>query len=214
MGEHMRRFRVILLGVLLGTLFLSGGVSAEVKGTFFPESRLENETLLVLQGIGLKRVFFMRAFVAGFYLEEDIPIEEALTDVPKRIEVSYFVRIPGEKLAHYTEKMMRLNMGEDEYAALSESVKQMGEYFVDLHPGDRYALTYIPETGTQFEYNGQVVGLIEGEDFARGIFSVWIGGVPMDKHLKDQILGVAAMDQKKLLEVALFNGIDDKVSGF
>jgi hypothetical protein len=73
--------------------------------------------------------------------------------------------------------------------ALKEMIQQMGEYFVDLKSGDRFSLTYIPGVGTKFAHNDQVTGIIKGLDFARALFSVWIGKKPFDTHLKEQVLG-------------------------
>lgn len=207
----MKRLFAMVIMLMIVLLSPSFTLARETQRASFPEIRQDNETSLVLQGVGLKKVLFMRAFAAGFYLGEDVSVEDALADVPKRIEVSYFVRIPGEKLTRYTEKMMRLNMSAKEYAGISDRLKKMSEYFVDLKPGDRYALTYIPELGTQFEYNDNIIGVIEGEDFARGIFSVWIGGVPMDKHLKQQILGIAAINEDDEFQVSMLSDMNLKM---
>ena len=62
--------------------------------------------------------------------------------------------------------------------------------YVDVQPGDRYALTYIPGIGTELALNGQPMGVIEGADFAAAIFSLWLGENPYDKRFKSALLGL------------------------
>lgn len=193
------------MGMIIGMI---NGVTAdhcfanEAYGINFEQRFTMDGNPMVLKGVGLKRVFFMKAFVAGFYLEENIPTDQVFDNVPKRIEVMYFVNIPGDKLSKYTEDLMQKNMSAREYKSLRDRIYIMREYFVDLKPGDRYALTYIPKVGTKFEYNGKLVGIIGGEDFARGLFSTWIGANPMDQKIKSQILGLSADKTKNDLEIA------------
>ena len=180
---------IILRKLPLMILFISIASSSHAKEQF-PSTYKSSGEEMVLKGTGTKRVFLMKAFVAGLYSDDTVEAKDVLTNVPKRIEVSYFVNIPGEKLTKYTERMMEKNTTPQTLAMLEEQIKLMGKYFVDLKPGDRYALTYLPQTGTEFEYNGKVVGVIAGEDFAHALFSVWIGKNPMDKTIKNKILGL------------------------
>jgi len=166
-------------------------------GFTFPRVYEYEENQLVLRGVGLKKILFVKkAFVAGLYLDEDIATEDVFEDVPKRIDVSYFIHISGEKLTNYTESLMKKNMTKQEYGLLKERIVEMRKYFVDLEPGDHFSLTYIPRTGTKFEHNGQLIGVIEGQDFAKGLFATWIGERPMDEKIKSQILGLAVNSVK------------------
>lgn len=50
-------------------------------------------------------------------------------------------------------------------------------------------MTYIPESGTVLTYNSMPLGTIEGPEFARAVFSIWIGANPIDKGFRDKLLG-------------------------
>jgi hypothetical protein len=58
----------------------------------------------------------------------------------------------------------------------------------DVKPGDRYALTYIPGSGTELSFNGSPLVVIDGADFAAAYFSIWLGKRPLDPGLKDKLL--------------------------
>ncbi len=163
--------------------------AAELYGKKFSEKIQEQNTALTLKGIGVKSYFFIKVFVAGFYTTENLNTTDLLSDVPKRLEVAYFYNIPGAKLAVETRRRMILNTTPQEFDQIKDRVHVMDSYFVDLKPGDRYVLSYIPNRGTFFIYNGNVTGKIEGSDFAKALFAVWIGAEPIDQTLKANLLG-------------------------
>ena len=178
-----------VLMIVMFLSFLPMSLAVEPSASFAPSFNNHGQQL-TLKGTGFKRVLFMKAFRVAFYSDDEMTAENVLSDIPKRLEVLYFVSIPAEKLSDYTESLMKANLTKEEFGALKEEMPLMREYFVDLRPGDRYALTYIPDVGTEFEHNGKLVGIIKGELFAKAIFSTWLGGKPMDKHIKRLILGL------------------------
>jgi hypothetical protein len=163
--------------------------AAEINGVKFNQTYQDRMVTMTLKGTGLKTMLFFKAFVAGFYTNaNDCAYDVA--DVSKRIEVEYFVSIPSKKLNDYTIERMKDNITSEEFRRISQQVKLMEHYFVDLKSGDRFSLTYIPGEGTQFAHNGKITGTIEGNEFARALFSVWVGEKPFDRQLKAQICGI------------------------
>lgn len=180
-----------MLAVLVMTAFaLPQAQAAEVAGVLFKDAYQDQGEHMVLQGTGLKNVLFIKAFAAGFYKAVDAN-PDLLGNYPKRIEVEYFVHIPARKLTRFTIDTMKDNVDAATMDRLADEIKMMGRYFVDLKPGDRFALTYIPDVGTQFSHNDRLVGTIKGYDFAKALFSVWIGEKPFDGHLKKQVIGLS-----------------------
>ncbi|MBF0490914.1 MAG: chalcone isomerase family protein [Candidatus Omnitrophica bacterium] len=175
---------------LLFFLLVSSNVFAQqISGVWFNENYMDQGINMSLQGTGLKSLFFFKAFAAGFYKGQGDD-SDLLGNYPKRIEVEYFVSIPGQKLNNFTIDIMKQNTSPADLEILKDEVREMGKYFVDLKPGDRFSLTYIPLVGTKFAHNGQLVGIIKGQEFAKAIFSVWIGKKPFDSRLKEQVLGL------------------------
>ena len=54
--------------------------------------------------------------------------------------------------------------------------------------GDRYALSYVPGQGTELTLNGRRLVLVEGADFARVYFAIWLGERPLDDGMRDRLL--------------------------
>ncbi|MCB9756939.1 MAG: chalcone isomerase family protein [Candidatus Omnitrophica bacterium] len=180
----------IFVTTFLCSIFISFNANAaQIVGVNFEETYQDEGISMTLQGTGLKTVVFFKAFVAGFYTDA-IDQEIVLGQTAKRIEVEYFVKIPGKKLNNFTIDTMKENITNEQFNSIAAEVDLMGQYFVDLKPGDRFSLTYIPGVGTKFAHNDQLTGVIQGNDFAKALFSVWIGEKPFDQNLKNQILGL------------------------
>ncbi len=186
----MRMISAATLSFIVWGLFSAFSLEAAVlEGQPFKDRIELGHTIFTLKGSGVKSYLFVKVFVAGFYVEENIKTQEALDDCPKRLEVAYFYKIPGTQLAIETSRRIKLNTNPQEFDQIKDRVHMMNSYFVDLNPGDRYALTYIPNQGTYFNYNEKLIGKIEGKDFARALFAVWIGKNPISRSLKESLLG-------------------------
>ena len=165
--------------------------AAEMAGVVFNEKYEDNGIKMTLQGLGQKNVLLFKAFVASFYRDDTVN-EEELGKFPKRIEVEYFVNIPGIKLNNFTVDSIKDNINEVEFASLKKEIGLMRNY-------------YLPGVGTQFAHNGRVTGIIEGSEFARALFSVWIGEKPFDSALKKQILTKDKSKSNKQNELAMLS---------
>ena len=191
-GNKAVKISLLVICVMVCLSSLAG--AAQLSGIVFNENFQDQGINMKLQGMGLKTVFFFKAFVAGFYTNDmkqaSLPAESS-----QRIEVEYFVNIPARKLSQFTVEQMKLNISPVEFGLIQKQIKLMAQYFVDLKPGDRFSLTYIPGTGTKFAHNGRLTGIIQGSLFARALFAVWIGQKPFDKQLKEQICGLSKEQQ-------------------
>jgi hypothetical protein len=183
-----RILKVYIFFILMQILCLTHAEAKELLGKKFEDSIQINQTPFVLKGIGLKTYLKVKVFVAGFYVGEQFQKDNPQGNIPKRLEIAYFYPVPARKLAVETRRRIQLNTTAEEYNAIKKRVDKMDRYFVNLKPGDRYALTYIPEVGTTFSYNGNAVGVIEGADFAKALFAVWIGEKPISQELKNIFL--------------------------
>jgi hypothetical protein len=184
-------FSRISLVCTLCLVLIPGDIqSAEVNKAFFDNTYRQTGITLPLRGTGLlKYLLFIDAYVAALYIQEEVPAEDALGDVPKRLEIHYFHAIKAEDFAASTNKLIADNQDPETVARLAPKMDAINNLYVDVRPGDRYALTYTPGKGTELSFNGVTRGIIPGREFAAAIFSIWLGSKPIDKELKKQLLG-------------------------
>ena len=188
----MKRFNVTC--VLLFTIWAAVPLwvlhGAAVDAFTFPDEYLIGQDTLTLRGTGLVReLFFIKVVTAALYVQDGTPVEQALSDVGKRIEMLSFRTIPADDFTREAEIALAENVPAAAIEMLRPRLVQLHQAYEDLKPGDRYALTYLPDSGTHLELNGTPRVRIEGADFAAVYFQIWLGGKPIHKKLKAQLLG-------------------------
>lgn len=138
----------------------------------------------------LRYLRFIKAYAGALYTLPGTAPQAVLTDTPKRLEVEYFHPLKGEDFGPATYKGLADNLSPETIDRLRERIDYHNSLYVDVKPGDRYALTYLPGVGTTLSLNGKVRGVIEGADFAAALFSLWLGENPFDERFKQALLGL------------------------
>jgi hypothetical protein len=188
------RSRIAVVARVAALLAAFGGPAAartgvEVEGVTFAPEVHSGDRRLELNNAGLLRYrVVIKAYVAALYLGEGVSPAAALGDVPKRLEAQYFWALKGSDFGPATLDGMRRNVDGETLAALGPRLERFAALFVDVRPGDRYALTYLPGVGTELSLNGRPLGTVEGADFAAALFSIWLGPNPLDDNLKRALL--------------------------
>lgn len=164
--------------------------AVEVAGVRFASEYLAGGERLDLRGAALlrwRRVF--KAYVAALYLPPLTPNRDALEDVPKRLEIEYFWAIRAEDLSRAADQLLSERLGEKMLATLRSRLDELHAAYEPVEPGDRYALEYRPDAGTELSKNGRPLAVIPGADFSAAYFSMWLGESPIDTGLRDSLLG-------------------------
>jgi hypothetical protein len=185
--------KVFYLSLVLTMLSVKGMAyvqTIEAYGTFFDKKIVVSNFELKLKGTALLRyLVFMEAYAGAFYLPGDIRSEQALEDIPRHLVLDYRAGIPANKFAEATTLRIKESVSKEVYNRLAPKVDQLNRLYRDVDSGDRYALTYIPGKGTTLSYNTIPLGTIEGIEFSKALFSIWIGENPIDEGFRDRLLG-------------------------
>ena len=178
--------------ILLTTLVIVASADAtEVEDVTFDKQVVVGDHKLAIKGASVLRyMLFIKAYAGALYTLPDLDPDAVLSDTPKRLEVEYFHALKGEDFGPATYKGLSKNLNAADIARLRARIDYHNSLYVDVKPGDRYALTYIPGVGTELALNGNPVGVIEGADFAAALFSLWLGKNPYDERFKKALLGL------------------------
>lgn len=148
------------------------------------------DTTLKLSGVGeLRYLGLIKVYNGALYLPAETNKSQVLEDIAKRLEVRYVRSFKAKDFGPATIAGIKTNVDPETYARLESRIAYHNGLYEDIAPGDRVSLTYIPAVGTQLEINGTTMGTIEGADFARALFSMWLGEKPFDKSFKKALLG-------------------------
>ena len=163
--------------------------AAEIEGVTFRDRINMGGTDLEIRGTGLLRYLkFIKVYVGALYMLPDVPSDMALSDTPKRLEVEYFRNFKGEEFGAATNKIMAQNVDPETFERLRTKIEYHNSLYKDVRPGDRYSLTYVPGRGTTLALNDQPLGIIEGDEFAAALFSMWLGDNPINETFKKMLL--------------------------
>lgn len=163
---------------------------ATIQGVRFADSRQAGDLTLKLVGTGLQRYAYVyHVCVAALYLPAGTKPTDALTNVPKTLEIEYFHTIRADQFASLTVKGVKANTPPAEFARVEARLGDFVAAYRSVQPGDRYALTFLPGDGTTLALNGKTVIHIPGDDFARALYAVWLGKKPVTEGLKAGLLG-------------------------
>lgn len=157
----------------------------------FPDQKNIGGYELTLRGSDVLRyMVFIRAYEGALYLQEGKSADQVLDDRTARLLLlHYFHAIRAKDFVDATTEMIRKNVSPDRFSALAPKIEQFNRLYRDVRPGDHYAAAYIPGAGTSLSLNDDLLGTIEGGEFAAAFFSIWLGERPIDKTFRDRLLG-------------------------
>lgn len=170
-------------------------VAVELEGMKIADTvQLEN-TQLMLNGAGVRRIAFFKMYAVGLYLaHEQHSANVILSDTkPKRIALHVLPdEVEMERFLNGFHKGIEKNYNEAQLATLRERMAAFDKLFAaikNVKRGDVLAFDWVPADGARITLNGTELGRIAGEDFYRALLSIWIGDKPVKGDLKKAILG-------------------------
>jgi hypothetical protein len=180
----------VLAAVLLLSATRAG--AATVKGVSFPDAATIGGRECRLNGVGVRTKVVISVYLGALYLETPTGNAAAAiaADEPKRVVMHFvFSKVGVEDM----RKALREGFSANSAATLpqlNERLERFSGWFgADLLKGEQVVLTYLPGQGTEVTVQGKVRGVIEGADFMRALWSVWLGEKPVDGGLKKGMLG-------------------------
>jgi hypothetical protein len=167
----------------------SSALAGTLAGVTLPDSATVGGQTVVLNGMGLREKYFIDVYVGGLYLpSKTTDAKTAIeSDQPKRI-VMHFVYsdVPADKVREtFTEGFAQISGA----SAMQDRIQKLNGYMVDLTTGDQVVLDYVPGQGTTVTVKGQAKGTIEGADFMKGLWGIYLGASPPTAKLKAGLLG-------------------------
>lgn len=200
--QHAARWLLVTLGGLAG---VTGLLPAPIVGVgvaqaatlegqrFEPTVQLADRTLR-LNGLGLRGVAWIKAFVAGLYLPSttrDAGVALSMPG-PKRLQLKVMLEAPAAELSKSLNRRVRRHEAPavqqklaPRLEVLTADIDAMGT----LKAGDVIDLDYVPDQGVMLRKNGQSVGRLQpGEDLYRAVLKVFIGENAIDQRMKDGLM--------------------------
>jgi hypothetical protein len=196
-----RRMGVVAVwAALAGTLSLAGGSmvseaqAATLEGQRFDDTMVLSDRTLRLNGLGLRGVAWIKAFVAGLYLTAPSKDSAQVLAMqgPKRIRLKIMLNAPSHELTKSLIGRIEDHEPEAVRTKLADRLPNLGaqiDSLGDLQPGDTVDLDFIPDKGISLRYNDKAVGTpVAGDDLYRSVLKIFVGDHPVDRRMKEGLL--------------------------
>lgn len=193
-GRRMREMAAGGLAALLASIPVAASAGV-VAGIQVPERTEIGESLLVLNGAGLRKRAFFKVYVAALYLAEKRTSPGSVLALrgPKRMTVTLMRSVSVRELVDGLTAGIRANSSADEQRAIRGRVDQLAANLLSVESarqGDVITFDWRPESGTRVRLNGRAAGPdIAGEDLYKALLKVWLGERPTSASLKQALLG-------------------------
>lgn len=176
--------------MLVFSLALFGWMIPTSPGAIPPPDIEVHGHRLTLRGESLLRVgYVFKVYQARLFVGESNATDTVQGDVPKRLEISYLRAIKAEDIIRIGDETLRRQTPADQFDALQTRLQTINRWYTDVQEGDTYALTYVPGRGCELALNGKSLGVIEGADFARAYFGIWLDPRTTYKDFRRELLG-------------------------
>ncbi len=165
--------------------------AGSLAGVTLPDTVQVGGTTLVLNGLGLRKKFVVKVYVAGLYLDQKSSDPSAIikADAPKRIVMQFLHGASKNQMADAFDESFN-NNAPDAKKTMKADIDRLLGALEPVKEGDQMVFTYVPGTGTTLAINGKDKLTIAAPAFGPVLFSVWLGPKPPNEDLKKGILGL------------------------
>lgn len=184
--------KLLLIAVAaLGTYTASAQMT--VEGVLVEKNITVDGKELTLNGAGLREKFIFDLYVGGLYtttksnnanllVNSDLPMALTLDIVSKLVTQENMVESITEGFQNSVSKTERKKLQ-------PRIDKFIGLFNEEIVNGNQFTIAHIPGKGVMAYKNGKLLGTIEGLDFKKALFGIWLGDSPADNNLKKGLLG-------------------------
>lgn len=169
--------------------------AAEVGGIKVDDHTTLAGKNLVLNGLGMRQIFVVKAYAVALYLTEKktTPADVQALTTPKRITLVIQREINSDEFGQLFITSMNKNSTKEEKAKVVNQTVKFGEMFASLEKvkkGDVVTLDWIPDKGTVSTLNGKTIGeTLPDIAFYNAVLRIWLGDNPVQNDVKRALLG-------------------------
>lgn len=164
--------------------------AANLAGVTLPDTVQVGGKTLALNGLGLRKKFVVKVYVAGLYLEQKSTDADVImkADAPKQIVMHFLHGASKNQMADAFEESFN-NNAPDAKKTMKADIDRLLGALEPLKEGDQMVFTYVPAKGTTLAINGKEKMTIAAPAFGPVLLSVWLGPKPPNADLKKGMLG-------------------------
>jgi hypothetical protein len=181
--------------ILLSAFIFVTGLNAQttLNGVTLPAKLAQDKTELVYNGGGIRKKMFFKIYVAGLYLPAKNKNGNDIINGDKpaaiRLQITSSVVSSDNMSESIREGFTKSTKGNT--APIQSKIDAFINIFSkeEIKEGNVFELWYVPGVGVKSYKNGKLQGTVEGVDFKKALFGIWLNDAPVDEDLKKALLG-------------------------
>ena len=197
--QFLRKSAILLLLAALATPAASQELVTEVaskrdplcqRSVCFPAVAKFADREVPARATGHLKVWGFDVYSAALYIDPSIHgVENVLGNTPRRLVLHYYRGISKEDFIKSTKKFVEKDPANNT-KVLAERLDRLYAAYQPVKKNDEYFITYTPGVGTRLSLNDLELVTIEGQDFGRAIFGIWLGEYALSDSLRDALHGL------------------------
>lgn len=186
------RKQLFMTVLLLVTTVFSVNAQKEVSGVKLSETLVVEGNDLVLNGAGTREKFWIDLYVGSLYLPKKSGNAAEIMNSGDAQAIKLNIisgMITSEKMINAVNEGFENATG-GKTAPIKAKIDKFKSFFKDeIKKGDEFLIANVPGKGVVVTKNGTLKGVIDGMDFKKALFGIWLSNKPADKDLKSGMLG-------------------------
>lgn len=185
--------KIVLTTIVCVALAVPTHAQLTIDGVTLPATMDAGASSVRLNGGGIRKKLFFKLYVGGLYLANKQSDANAIIDADEAMAVKLHITsgmISSDNMSEVIDEGFEKSTG-GKVARLQDRITEFVDTFKksEIVEGDVFDIVYVPGTGVQSYKNGKLQSTIEGLDFKRALFGIWLSDDPADAGLKKAMLG-------------------------
>ncbi|MDX1544394.1 MAG: chalcone isomerase family protein [Christiangramia sp.] len=181
---------IFMMIALMGLNFASA--QTEVGGVTLPNQVSFQGQNLQLNGAGVREKLWIDLYAGGLYLAKKSSDASAIVSADEPMSIKLHI---VSKLISSDKMIEAVNEGFENSTSgntkpIEPKIEKFRSFFMEeIKKHDVFDIVYLPNKGVVAYKNDKELGTIEGMDFKKALFGIWLSKRPADDDLKEAMLG-------------------------
>lgn len=184
--------RILFATLIAAMMVLPTQAQVTINGVTLPATMKAGDKSISLNGGGIRKKLFFKLYVGGLYLSSKSADANAIINADEAMAVKLQITSSmissenmSEAISEGFEKSTKNNVAplKDKIAKFIDTFKKS-----EIVEGNVFDIVYVPGVGVQSYKNGQLQSTVEGLDFKKALFGIWLSDDPADEDLKAAML--------------------------
>ncbi|MEE9333461.1 MAG: chalcone isomerase family protein [Granulosicoccaceae bacterium] len=179
--------------LLVSVAFVTSPAHAKkIRGVELAETATIGGDELMLNGAGVRTKLILKLYVGSLYTTAKSNDAAAILDADEPMAIRLNIisdLLTKKKMVKSLKAGFKKSTGGNTAAIQPQIDQMLGLMQGKIGKKDQYTLNYKPGSGTRVTKNGEEVGVVEGLEFKKALFGIWLSDNPAQSSLKAGMLG-------------------------